>query len=79
MGRYRNNTFKIKTDKQEILDAIIKTFYLIGLSDSDFAIKIKKLGISGTSNGNTIKGNISTNASLKIKKPVTTTLPQVAV
>lgn len=65
-----NNTFKIKTDKQEIVDEIIKKFYLIGLSDSDFSIMIKKLEISGTSIGNTIKGNISTRASLKIKKPV---------
>ncbi len=65
-----NNTFKIKTDRQKILDAIIKNFYLIGLSDSDFSIMIKKLEISGTSSGNTIKGNISTSASLKIKKPV---------
>ena len=68
-----NNTFKIKTDKQVIVDEIIKNFYLIGLSDSDFSIIIKKLGISGTSNGNTIKGNISTRVDLKIKKPVKTT------
>ena len=68
-----NNTFEIKTDKQEIKDAIIKNFYLIGLSDSDFSIKIKKLEISGTSDGNTIKGNISTSVDLKIKKPVKTT------
>ena len=65
-----NDTFKIKTDKQEIVDEIIKNFYLIGLSDSDFSIKIKKLEISGTSIGNTIKGNISSRVSLKIKNPV---------
>ena len=65
-----NNTFKIKTDKQEILNAIIKNFYLIGLSDSDFSLMIKKLEISGTFSGTIIKGNISTSASLKIKKPL---------
>ena len=68
-----NNTFKIKTDKQEIKDAIIKNFNLIGLSNSDFSISIKNLEISGTSNENTIKGNMSTRVDLKIKKPVKTT------
>ena len=72
-GRKGNNTFKIKTDKQEIKDAIIKNFNLIGLSNSDFSISIKNLEISGTSNENTIKGNMSTRVDLKIKKPVKTT------
>ncbi|MBW7943637.1 MAG: hypothetical protein H3C64_14935 [Candidatus Kuenenia stuttgartiensis] len=69
-----NNTFKIKTDKQEVIDGIMKNFYLIGLNDSDFSISIKKMTITGTSNGNTIKGDIKTNFRIKIKDPVKTTL-----
>ncbi|WP_169704421.1 hypothetical protein [Candidatus Kuenenia stuttgartiensis] len=69
-----NNTFKIKTDKQEVTDGIMKNFYLLGLNDSDFSINIKKMKITGTSNGNTIKGNIKTNFRIKIKDPVKTTL-----
>jgi hypothetical protein len=52
----------------------MKNFYLIGLNDSDFSISIKKMTITGTSNGNTIKGDIKTNFRIKIKDPVKTTL-----
>ena len=68
-----NDGFEVKTDKQEIQDALKKYYKLVGFSTSDISISIKNIGISGTSQGNTIKGNIETDFSIKVKKPVKTT------
>lgn len=66
------NSFSIKTDEQEIKDTIEKNFIMIGLNSSDFSILIKKVEISGTAKGDTIKGDIKTNFSIKINSPIKT-------
>ena len=68
-----NDGFEVKTDKQEIQDALKKYYKLVGFSTSDISISIKNIGISGTSKGSTIKGNIETDFSIKVKKPMKTT------
>ena len=68
-----NDGFEVKTDNQEIQDALKKYYKLVGFSTSDISISIKNIGISGTSQGNTIKGNIETNFSVKVKKPIKAT------
>ena len=64
------NTFIIKTDKKEILKAASKNLKLLGLHKSDFIIDIKKINISGTSQGKKIKGTMSTNFRITVKRPV---------
>ncbi len=68
-----NDGFKVKTDKQEIQDALKKYYKLLGFKTSDISISIKSIGISGTSEGRAIKGNIETDFSIKVKKPIKTT------
>lgn len=68
-----DDTFKIKIDKQEIIDAIEKSYKLVGLGKSDVSLSIKKIEFSGTSKENTIKGNIKTDFLIKVKRPVKTT------
>ena len=68
-----NDGFEVKTDKQEIQDALKKYYKLVGFSTSDISISIKNIGISGTSKGSKIKGNIETDFSIKVKKPMKTT------
>ncbi len=68
-----NDGFEVKTDKQEIQDALKKYYKLVGFRTSDISISIKNIEISGTTKGNTIKGNIKTNFSIKVKKPIKTT------
>lgn len=63
-------TFRIKTDKKEILHAASKNLKLLGLHKSDFIINIKKISIFGTSQGDTITGNMSTNFNITVKRPV---------
>ncbi len=65
-----NDTFEIESDEQEITDIIQMNLLLIGLKPSDYTLKMKKIKISGSSKGNTIKGNIEIDSSIKVKNPV---------
>lgn len=65
-----NDTFEIKADKKEISDIITVNLLLIGLLPSDYSLNIKTVDISGTSKGNTIKGKIKINSSIKVKNPI---------
>ncbi len=65
------NTFRIKTDKKEIIKAVSKNLKLLGLNKSDFRINIKKINISGISHKNdTITGKMRTDFNITIKRPV---------
>src|SRR3990172_8173897 len=68
-----NDGFEVKTDKLEIQETLKKYYKLVGFSTSDISISIKNTGITGTSKGSTIKGNIETDFSIKVKKPMKTT------
>jgi len=68
-----NDGFEVKTDKLEIQETLKKYYKLVGFSTSDISISIKNTGITGTSKGSTIKGNIETNFSVKVKKPIKAT------
>lgn len=64
--------FKIKIDEQQIEDGIKKNLSLINLTNSDFSLTMERVEITGTSEGNSIKGTIETNLRIKLKKPVKT-------
>lgn len=64
------DTFEIKADEKEISDIITVNLLLIGLLPSDYSLNIKTVDISGTSKGNTIKGKIKINSSIKVKNPI---------
>ncbi|MEP9412222.1 MAG: hypothetical protein HRF42_12650 [Candidatus Brocadia sp.] len=69
-GNTGDNAFEIKADKKEISDIINVNLLLIGLLPSDYSLNIKTVDISGTSKGNTIKGKIQINSSIKVKNPI---------
>ena len=72
-GKWRDtgkNTFKIKVDTKEAKSGIIKLFNMIGLNKSDVSVTIKKIEISGTSDGDAIGGKIKSDIRVIVKRPV---------
>ncbi|NUO09450.1 MAG: hypothetical protein HUU08_12360 [Candidatus Brocadia sp.] len=65
-----SDSFEIKADEGEITSAIQMNLLLIGLNSSDYALTVKTVDISGTSLGDTIKGEIKINSKIKITNPI---------